>query len=404
MTIDVRLAAEGEHRAIADTVASALLFPPRDDAGWERSRASWQESISYAAWDGERCVGNASQFLVDTTVPGGARLATGAVSRVGVLTTHRRRGVATRLLQRLIQDAADRDLTLMSLRASEAVIYERYGFGLAGEYVMVEIDPARASPVRGGAGDGSFRIIGADSVLDTVTPIYAAAAHRRVGTVTRPDSWWRRYFADALAGDKAAYVVVHSDADGVDDGYCSYAVSWREHDEGSGGKGEIHEIVATSDSAELALWGFMLDVDLVRVWTCEERPVDDIVRWSLGDRRAYDVKHVDDEQWMRLIDVDRALSSRSYRAAPGGVVIEVTDPLLERNCGRWEISAGGVRRSDGPADLSGDISALSAAYLGGTSWHALAATGRVRAHRHGAVADADALFGVTPLPFCGSFF
>ena len=34
----------------------------------------------------------------------------------------------------------------MSLRASEAVIYGRYGFGMAGEYTEIAIDPARGAP------------------------------------------------------------------------------------------------------------------------------------------------------------------------------------------------------------------------------------------------------------------
>ena len=95
MAIEVRATKPDEYRAASVTVATALMFPAHDDESWERSRASWDESSSVSAWDGDRCVGNATQFFVDTTVPGGGRVLTGAVTRVGVLPTHRRRRVAT---------------------------------------------------------------------------------------------------------------------------------------------------------------------------------------------------------------------------------------------------------------------------------------------------------------------
>src|SRR5215210_5233109 len=225
MAIDVRPTKPEEYRAASNTVATALMFPPADDESWERSRASWDESSSISAWDGDRCVGHASQFFVDTTVPGGARVLTGAVTRVGVLPTHRRRGVATSLMDALIADAVGRRAVLMSLRASEAVIYGRYGFGMAGEYTEIEIDPRRARPVSGAASGGTFKMLRPDEIDAAVRPIYDAAAHRRPGIVTRPDSWWKRYLGDAVKGSKPSHVVVHVDSNGNPDGFVHYDVA-----------------------------------------------------------------------------------------------------------------------------------------------------------------------------------
>jgi predicted acetyltransferase len=404
MTFDIRPGSTTDHRALADTVSKALLFPPRDDEGWVQSAPSWEESANFGAWDGAVCVGSVSQYDVDTTVPGGERLPTGAVSRVGVLPTHRRRGVATALMHRLIDDAAERGLALMSLRASEAVIYERYGFGLAGEFQRMTIAAARARPVRGATAGGSFRYLDRAHVLAAVQPIYDRAMHRRAGTVTRPPSWWRRYFADAIKQATSSYVVVHVDEHGVADGYLHYDVAWNKDPGQHGGKGIVHEVIAIDDAIELALWGFVLDMDLVRTWKCAERPVDDLLRWAIHDRRAYAVDDVDDEQWLRLIDVDRALRARSYGPAPAAVTVEVTDPRLAANEGVWRVDSNGASRSDATPQLRAGIAALSAAYLGGTAWRALAATGRVEVYEDGAVERADALFAVRPLPFCGSFF
>jgi predicted acetyltransferase len=403
VTIEVRRTTADEYRAASDTVAAALLFPPSDDETWERSRPSWDEMVSVTAWDGGRCVGHAGYYPVETTVPGGARLTTAAVTRVGVLPTHRRRGVATSLMEALTGDAARRGLVLMSLRASEAVIYQRYGFGIAGEYVHAAIDPLRARPVASATAAGSFRLLAADEILAVIPDVYARAAHRRVGIVTRPAPWWQRYLRDALTGSKSSYVVIHLDDEGLADGYAHYDVAWND-DESPGGKGELHDLFGASDAVELALWDYVLQIDLIRGWTADERPVDDLVRTAIADRRAYSVKSVDDEQWLRLVDVDAALAGRTYNAAAGSVAIAVTDPMMPANDGTWTVSAEGAERASGPADLGVDISTLSAVYLGGAQWHSLAAVGAVVEHTPGAVALADTLFATRPAPFCGSFF
>lgn len=403
MVAEIRPPRPDELRDVQRTVSIALLFPPFDDEGWERSRPSWESMVSVTAWDGDRCVGHVGHFLVDTTVPGGRRLSTGAVSRVGVLGTHRRQGLATSLMHGLVQRAVDDELVLMSLRASEAVIYERFGFGIAGEYVDATIDPVRARPLRGAEGDGTVRLLGGDEIHTTIPEVYDRYAHTRPGVITRPESFWERYYRDAVGTAKPSHVVVHVAPDGELDGFAHYDVGWNEDPAGHGGKGDVHDVVGATPAVELALWAYLFDLDLIREWKADERPVDDIVRWAVADPRAYTVKAVDDEQWLRLIDVDAALGGRTYNGAEGSVTVAVSDPLIAANNASWEISAAGAVRTEAAPDLSVDIATLSAAYLGGTSWYVLWARGSVGGDAR-AVARADALFASRPLPFCGSFF
>jgi predicted acetyltransferase len=406
MTIEIRATQPDEYRAAADAMTISLLHAPPSDEVWERGAESWDHMPSFSAWDGDRCVGHAGHFLVDTTVPGGARLPTGAVSRVGVLPTHRRRGAATGLMRALVDDACERQLPLMSLRASEATIYSRYGFGVAGDFVAVEIDPARASPLAGAATGGSFRILPGDEILDVVPALYDRIAHRRPGIITRPHLfWWKRYLREAIDRSKASFVAVHSDDDGNDDGFAHYDVEWTEESNpGSVGRGEAMDVFGATDAAELALWQFLFDLDLVTVWRATERPIDDIVRVAASDRRGYRVTGFEDEQWLRLVDVDAALTSRTYNPCSDAVVIEVVDPMISPNRGTWLIDAEGARRGGEDPQLVVDIATLSSVYLGGTSWAAVAATGAVDERRAGSVATADHLFASRPLPFCGSFF
>lgn len=404
--IDVRPTQPDERRAAAAVMSAALMFPPPTDEQWADRAASWDETVSFTAWQGERCAGHASYFTFDTVVPGGARLATAGVTRVGVQSTARRRGVASRLIRSLVDQAASDGLALASLRASEATIYSRFGFGVAGVYTAVKIEPHRVKPLRGAAAGGTFRMLAPDEVLDVVGPLYERVGLRRPGMVTRPPSLLRRYFEAVVKQTESEYVVVHTGVDGHDDGYVHYATKWTDDPvAGSFGTGQVHEVIGADDAIELALWRFLLDVDLVIEWKADERPVDDLVQHAVRDRRGYTVREVLDEQWLRLVDVDAALSARTFQPATAAVVIEVADPWIDANNGRWRISgAGAVRDDAAAADLAAPIEAMSAAYLGGHPWWQLAAAGDVRVLTAGAVEQADALFVSARAPFCGSFF
>jgi predicted acetyltransferase len=404
MTITVRPTRPEEYRAASEVVSIALMGTPLDDAGWERSSPSWDEMPSLTAWDGDRCVGHAGQFVVDTTVPGGARVPTGAVSRVGVLSSHRRRGVATALMHELVADAHRRNFVLMSLRASEATIYHRFGFGPAGDFCTAELFPDRVRPIRG-AGPGSVRILTPNEILDTVAPLYERSATRRVGWITRPPSFWQRFFREAIERTSPTFVAVHTDPDGVDDAYVLYTTKWNDAAGfDGGGVGEVHELFGVDDDAELAMWQYVCDVDLVRRWTLLERPHDDLVRLAARDQRGYRQAARDDEQWVRLVDVDTALSARRYAPVAGGVVVAVSDPWLPHNDGTWRIDADGAARTEETPDLVVGIEGLSMVYLGGPTWSEAAATSRAEVRDRDVLAVADALFATRPSPFCGSFF
>jgi len=86
-------------------------------------------------------------------------------------------------------------------------------------------------------------------------------------------------------------------------------------------------------------------------------------------------------------------------------VIEIGDAFCPWNQGRWRVSAGGVERTNDPADLAGDVTALAAVYLGGFTWTQLARALRVTELRPEGLARADALFTRhDPAPWCPEIF
>src|SRR6187402_2168605 len=105
--IDIRPVEVHERRQAADAFRAALISGPASDEMMENGQASWDGGDFLGAWDGDRCVGNLGAFRFDTTVPGGARLSTAGYSRVGVLPTHTRRGVLTRMMQRSLRESSE---------------------------------------------------------------------------------------------------------------------------------------------------------------------------------------------------------------------------------------------------------------------------------------------------------
>ena len=229
---------------------------------------------------------------------------------------------------------------LASLRATEAVIYPRFGFGVAGENASAVIDSRRARPLRCGEIEGSFRILDRSEILDVVPALYERVAHRRPGAITRPDWLWSRYLEEAIAGSEASFVAVHLDITGHPDGYVHYDVSWHdEFSEAPTGHGKIHELYGADAGVELAMWRYLLDIDLVNIWRADERPLDDVAKFVVADSRAYAIRAVGDEQWLRLLDVDVALGTRTYNATDRTVTIMVRDPLMANNPARGRSTA-----------------------------------------------------------------
>ncbi len=402
MDLVVRPAEPHELRDVADAMRIALLFPRVGNDEWEKWKVGWESGhLAIGAWDGDTCVGHAGALHFDTCVPGGAWVPTAGVTRVGVLPTHARRGALSRMMRRLMDDERANGKVLASLRASEAVIYSRFGFGLAGEALGVRVHPHRIDTVQGAAA-GSMRILSPEE-FDTVLPELYARVDHRAGAISRSPFFWTRILKEANEGGKATFVAVHSTADGVDDGYVLYSVDWGDAALSENlGHGVIHDLFGDTRAAELALWQYMVGISLLRSIEAGGRPVDDLLPLAIADVRAYEVKQRWDEQWIRLLDVEAALSARTYRdAAP--VTVSVDDPWYPENSATFRIGPAGVTRTTDPAELIAPIEAISAAYMGAVPWSDLLAVGRVSGDPQ-AVARADRLFAHRPTTWSATFF
>ena len=83
-----------------------------------------------------------------------------------------------------------------------------------------------------------------------------------------------------------------------------------------------------------------------------------------------------DGLWVRLVDVQAALSARTY-ANDEPVVFEVRDEFCPWNEGRWKLEGGEASRTDDEADIALDVADLGSVYLGGFTFRDLHRAGRI---------------------------
>jgi predicted acetyltransferase len=349
-------------------------------------------------------VGDVGSIGLDVTVPGGARLTTTVLTRLSVAPTHLDRGVHAELVERLLAEAQLAGFVAASAGAAEEAVFVQYGFASASDMCSVTVDPRRARPIHRPA-EGSLRTLANDELATVLPGLYDRCARHRAGTISRSEAMWQRLLQqhDDAGGDHMR-VAVHEDSVHAD-GYVRYELPGDD----PGGPvanrvGTVTELFGVDAAVERALWNHVLSIEGVDEWRAEHRPVDEPLRLAAADPRSVRVEGRNDEHWLRLLDVDTALGARTYGPTDRGITIQVRDPLFSSNCGTWRIDSYGAFRSHNEPELVTDVSVLSAAYLGGTSWSELHEAGRVHERRSGAVTDADALFAHRPAPFCGTSF
>ncbi|MGW7492516.1 GNAT family N-acetyltransferase [Streptomyces sp. NPDC054786] len=365
--------------------------------------------LRVGAYDGAQLAGLAGAHRRTLSVPGG-RLPCAAVDFVTVLPTHRRRGVLTSMMDGLWRRCAADGRPLACLWASESAIYGRYGFGAATELYGIEIDTSRPLALRLAPDSRPLRLIDPAEAPAVLAPRYDATLPQRAGRFTRDASWWRAGALDLNGarmnagqdGFGAARVVVLGAPGEEPGGYAVYRT--RGPGEGRPGAVFVGELEAESAPAAAALWSYLASIDLTSVVRVQGRPADDPLLYLAADRDQVRVTGQEPNLWLRLVDVDAALTARSW-AAPVDLVLDLRDTALPANAGRFRLTAGPDGATwepvDEAPDISLDVRELGSCYLGGTPLRHFVHAGLATEHTPGAVRRLDAALQTEWLPFTG---
>ena len=377
--------------------------PPSDDAIKHFHRIMPPDRV-HAAFEGELAVAGSGAFAFDLTVPGGQVKAAG-LTIVGVLPTHRRRGLLQEIVRSQIDAAHARGEPVCVLWPSEDAIYNQFGFGMAALSAEIDVPRERTASYQHIDTAGTARIVALDNAEPLVAPVYARVARETPGMYLRSPEWWQdRLLTDhpfrRQGGGALQCVVI--EIGGQPAAYAFYRLNAAFVRGSSTGTTVVVEAMGDTPQATHAIWRYLLNIDWLSRVTAVYLPVDHPLLLSVAEPRRLGFR-IREGIAVRLIDVGAALAARGY-ASDDAVVIEVADEFCPWNAGRWRVSRGGVERTSADADLACEVNSLGCVYLGGFTFAELARALRMTELRVGAIARADALFRADRAPWCPELF
>jgi predicted acetyltransferase len=348
------------------------------------------------ASDAGRLIGSAGHFRFTMTAPGGAQLPVPGVTWVAVLPTHRRRGVLTALMNRLIEGYAAEGAACAVLMASEGSIYRRFGYGVASTSVRVSIE-RRLAALRTRVDSSAVEYLPADAARERLPELYRRWQQVTPGAVSRSERWWDHVFLDReyqREGKSERIYLVHPD------GYLSYRAAEKWTNGYPECSCEIVDYRTVTGEAHAALWQVLLGMDLFTTIESWQLPVDDPLPFLLTDFRQVRTVARKDGLWLRPVNLPALLAARRY-------AVDV-EAVLEASGERVLLTGGpdGAEcvPTDRPAELWLDRAELGSLYLGDHRLRTLHRAGLARLDDPGLLDRLDLAFGTDRAPRHGTNF
>lgn len=394
-----------ELRPFAQVWERAFNFDEKDEE-LEAIEKVFEFDRSFAALDGERFVGTGGAITFDLTTPGG-HVQTGGLTAIAVAPTHRRRGILTDMIRYHFGEVRERGEPLSVLRASESLIYSRFGYGMATVDASFEIDRRHTGFARDLPVPGVVKLVEKEEAAKAMPGIYATVAADRPGFLSRSAAEWDLLLSDLehwRDGMTANRFAVYEEG-GEAAGYLRYRVRSKWEEGHAEGELLAAELIAATPTAEAALWRYAFSVDLITTIKTQTRPKVELLAVLLADPRRLKARF-GDGLWTRLLDIPAALAGRRYEA-DGRLVIEVIDSFLPDVGGVFELEGGPsgaeCRSTTAAPDLTVDVAGISARYLGDGSFRMLQQAGRAEG-APAAIRLADRMFDWHVTPWCPHYF
>jgi predicted acetyltransferase len=383
-------------------LAVAFSDPRPDPEEVETDKKVVEIDRTFAAFEDDRIVGCAGVYTQRMVAPGGAWVPTAGVTMVGVLPTHRRRGILRELMVMMLDQAAERGEAMASLFASQGAIYGRFGFGHAAHHLEFDISLERLVWAGGAEPTGRVTLRQRADALPIMRAIYDRAIDRRPAALEVDDRWMDVGFWESKKDDERVFYAIHEDEAGAPDAFAMYGIKHEWPRGLPSSEVKVKRLVATTPESHIGLWRYLCSIDLMARVKADLRPVDEPLQWLVEEPRALR-PHLEDGLFLRPVDVAAAWSARGY-AGSGSLVVEVDDAFRPETAGTFLLDVddgvGSCVPTDRAPDLRCTANAVGSTYVGGVTWTTLAGADRVRELTPGALARADALFrcDVTPWP------
>lgn len=336
----------------------------------------------------------------------GRTIAADGLTAVGTQPGFRRRGLVREMVTRRLHAVHQNEHQSVSvLWASMGAIYQRFGYGLASTHTSCDFDPRFASFQFENSSDGYVRIVREDEGMPLVKDVYQKFIEPRTMDFQRSEGMWKYFFKYKK---QIRHCAVYFNSANQPEGYLSYSTSVydRPLDEGPDQKLSGHEFVYLNIDAYRALWNLIREHDLVGKVKLD-MPLDDPAMQLLLEPRILNLS-VWDGIWLRIVDVEKALTQRNYGTA-GSVVLEVkNDNECPWNEKRLLLETDGtnteVAESNKSVDVTISPNGLASLLSGNAKLSELERMGRASVETTANVDHLDSMFTTRFRPFCRDGF
>ena len=345
----------------------------------------------------------------------GERAHVAGVTAVGTDPTKRRRGYLRFAMEHSLDEQYERGQSLAELYASQAGIYQRFGYAICSRRHKYEIDPLDLNFVQAPTPTGQLSVTNAKDLPDdaqVIRDLYRQYMQPRNGLLHRGlNLWTAEVLSEPEDITEGPVRVLLYEEDGETQGYMVYtsredrslnAFSAGQRDQ----RMTIREYGWLTPAAYVAMWQFAAGQDLVYRIHVNDAPSDDPIQHFARDPRTLRVD-VADGILVRIVDLPRALMTRKYRAE-SELTFRVIDDLCDWNQGTWKLSTGpegtDIRQVDAAPQLTMDaftLAHLATGALSATYAHRL---GRIEASDAAALIRADHLFATEYAMHCMNHF
>ena len=358
------------------------------------------------AFDGARLVSSFCSIPFTMRANGNA-MAMSGVSTVGTLPEYRRQGLVRRIMTQAFADMRERGQSVAALWASQAAIYQRYGYAMASVMKSYVVDTADIGFYDGNDGAGRAECLDVESSYDLIKQVYIKFISNRMCYLHRAKALWLNNALEEIEADGPINVALSRDESGEPDGYIVYTLRAGKRDHASRNQEiVVRDLAWLSPDAYRCLWTFIKRHDLVGRVRWDNAPADDPGGEFFMEPRLL---HARDREgfWLRMIDVEAALEARGWDDE-GQISIEIADDLLAPwNAGTYTLTtangAAEVTRDSGAGDIRLSVKALASLYTGIRSARQLNAWGLIEGES-AAIRRADALFAMRYAPHCPDHF
>ena len=337
----------------------------------------------------------------------GKALALAGVSTIGTQPEHRRQGLSRRIHTQALAAMRDAGQPAAALWASQAAIYQRYGYAMATVCRHYAIDTVDIRFFDDDAGAGRVERIETAAAYDQLKAIYIAFVAQRMGYLHRGKALWLEGPLEKVGADGPVWVAVCRNTAGEATGYMVYTLrAGRVEHAARGQELAIRDLAWLDVDAYRSLWRFVASHDLVGRVRWGSAPRDDPAPELMLEPRLL---NADDREgaWFRVVDAGAALAGRGYQSAGALAIGLAEDPLTPWNDGVWQLDAtpdgATVRQVRREAEIRIAAKGLALLWTGARSATELARWGLLAGDGE-AVARADALFRTRHAPHCPDHF